>query len=780
MLRRLKLVNIRKHEQTEIFFDEDDQLILLDGANETGKSTILEAILWAFYGETRHGHKRNRKGISGIVRRGAENEGATVECEFSVNDTVYEVTRRWEKGKSTAILNANGVATMRGADEVTKEMGRIFGVDANGFRLSAVAKQTDRDELTDLDPAKRRNAITRLLRHNTINTAAIAAREKYNQATNKAHALEAAIGNQNLEEIIKETKLEAKQTQNALKEAKKELAELDTQIGELANDAAAYHKQAQIAASLNAKADAKEEEAARNETAAIELNSTAIDPGEEPEKSLETINEEILELTTKIGQNQANVEKRNHKTSVETLLAQANTKLNEYKTQLKDETALNVELELMNATNAETENETKLADIRTQERENQKTVSELNAQLATLKEKLTNLNSLGSTCPTCEQTITGTHKTDATNTLLKEIEKVEEIKKEADTGLNETQKLVTTLTETQTKNKTHILTLRNKLAKVQQLETNLEQANTEIDIHTQTLQRLGTITVENVNDLLEKRTELETKRVEAQTWKNAKNMYELALENARAAKKLAETLTQEAIKAREEADKAKIDPTLETAATTHDTALKKRNEEAAFVAELAAGAATAASKVETAQERKKQVKELEKKLTKLRKEAEIASKAATALSATASAAAAAVGPTLEQEISTVLNELSDGRFSAAKVNKDYTITICDSDGSWQPVSEYSGGAIQLIGLAIRLALAKMIAGVGGVQGFLILDEVLGSQDLTRQTSILSGLRKLRSTYGQILLISHVVGVKDTVDRVIYVNSDSETGISSVT
>jgi exonuclease SbcC len=113
--------------------------------------------------------------------------------------------------------------------------------------------------------------------------------------------------------------------------------------------------------------------------------------------------------------------------------------------------------------------------------------------------------------------------------------------------------------------------------------------------------------------------------------------------------------------------------------------------------------------------------------------------------------------------------MSEGRFNKVRISEEYEITV-DDDGAFRSVGELSGGEADLVALAMRLALAQIVAdrhGSGGA-GFLILDEPLGSQDPARRAAILRGLRAIRDTYSQIFLISHVEGIEDSADAVVNV------------
>ena len=93
------------------------------------------------------------------------------------------------------------------------------------------------------------------------------------------------------------------------------------------------------------------------------------------------------------------------------------------------------------------------------------------------------------------------------------------------------------------------------------------------------------------------------------------------------------------------------------------------------------------------------------------------------------------------------------------------------DGKYHLLSEFSGGEVDLIALALRLSLAQVVGERHGSDslGVLILDEIFGSQDAGRREAIITGLRELRSMYGQIFVISHVGGIEEYADKVIELN-----------
>jgi exonuclease SbcC len=73
----------------------------------------------------------------------------------------------------------------------------------------------------------------------------------------------------------------------------------------------------------------------------------------------------------------------------------------------------------------------------------------------------------------------------------------------------------------------------------------------------------------------------------------------------------------------------------------------------------------------------------------------------------------------------------------------------------------------------------LIAEASGIEtGFIILDEIFGSQDLQRKGLIIQALNNLSKKFRQIILITHVEDIKDSVENIIEI-VENEEGISKV-
>jgi exonuclease SbcC len=134
-------------------------------------------------------------------------------------------------------------------------------------------------------------------------------------------------------------------------------------------------------------------------------------------------------------------------------------------------------------------------------------------------------------------------------------------------------------------------------------------------------------------------------------------------------------------------------------------------------------------------------------------------------------------PELSELATGFLRELMDSRTAELELDEKYNIVILE-DGITKPV--LSGGEEDIANLVLRLAVSQMIAERSG-QAFslLILDEVFGSLDETRRFNVLELLRGLGDRFEQVILITHIEGVRDGLDHVITVRYDPAAAASIV-
>jgi len=129
-----------------------------------------------------------------------------------------------------------------------------------------------------------------------------------------------------------------------------------------------------------------------------------------------------------------------------------------------------------------------------------------------------------------------------------------------------------------------------------------------------------------------------------------------------------------------------------------------------------------------------------------------------------------VKPAVENYMGHILPTITAGRYRAVLLDEDYNLQVWDPEaGGFRAKEVFSGGTEDQFLLAMRLAFA--LALLPEVKGrkpeFLFLDEPLGSSDEIRRSGILEYLRSgLAGNFRQIFLISHLTGLDEVADSII--------------
>jgi len=129
VFKRLKLTNFRQHEALEIEFSKG--VCALRGANEAGKTTVIEAIAYAMFGST-----ALRESLDKVVTWGSKETALKVELDFESNGVLYSATR----SKSGAEITFPG-QRVTGQTETKKFVEGLLGVPADVVTKLMMANQ---------------------------------------------------------------------------------------------------------------------------------------------------------------------------------------------------------------------------------------------------------------------------------------------------------------------------------------------------------------------------------------------------------------------------------------------------------------------------------------------------------------------------------------------------------------------------------------------------------------------------------------------------------------
>ncbi|OGC85535.1 MAG: hypothetical protein A2142_02355, partial [candidate division Zixibacteria bacterium RBG_16_48_11] len=156
---KLELNNYRRFEEALIEFP--DGVVGIIGNNGAGKSSLVEAIAWVLYG-----NDVARSSKEEIKRLGASpSEVCRVILDFEMNGDNYRVVRELKGVSNTAdaALFVNGRPQARGVTATSKLIDKTLGMDWKSFLVSFFARQRELNALTEYQPAKRIEVLSRLL-----------------------------------------------------------------------------------------------------------------------------------------------------------------------------------------------------------------------------------------------------------------------------------------------------------------------------------------------------------------------------------------------------------------------------------------------------------------------------------------------------------------------------------------------------------------------------------------------------------------------------------------
>ncbi len=158
-LNQLVMKNFKKFRHAQIEFS--DGLTGIVGSNGAGKSTIVEAIAWALYGNRASSIKRD------FIRNARARESDSVETRLTLSLGKQElVIYRAMKGKglmAEAFLELDGQRTATGSKEVDARLEEILNISYQDFMKTFYARQKDLDNLLKEGGMGKREYLLKLL-----------------------------------------------------------------------------------------------------------------------------------------------------------------------------------------------------------------------------------------------------------------------------------------------------------------------------------------------------------------------------------------------------------------------------------------------------------------------------------------------------------------------------------------------------------------------------------------------------------------------------------------
>ena len=793
-LNSLHLVNFRQHAETRLEFDLG--LTGIIGPNGAGKSTVLEAIAWALYGQsavrgTRDSIRNVRAGARAPVR---------VELDFELSGHRYRVVR----GLSSAELYLDGgpepIATT--ITDVSDLLSRRLGMTRAEFFHTYFTGQKELSVMAAMSPTERAQFLSRVLGYDRIRSAQGYARERRKMVSAEITGVKAAMQDPDqVESMVKESAARLKDASKRKTVATKTKNTAEAALAVVAPqwEAAQRAREAlqQLVADLRLAEHGAEALMRESERIGRELDTVAAARAE-----LEGIAKQLAplnELREEYGVLDALSREEGRRKALADSLRSLSDELATIRTRQAAAASIAGLLDGLTtqiaASSSALEQATASVEARRTEwvRDRQEATTRRDAlriqfqEVKSHRDRLVDLGEDG-VCPTCQRTL-GDHFRTVNDSLDEQLETITVDGRYFGTRLEQLEAMEPGLRQLEDQAKAMRLELQDlerQLAKAQAAAQELVMLGRELAAkeqrHEQQSNELHSIPG-GFNAKRHGELERELKRLgplnEQATRLSARVDHEASLrkENDRTARQLGDARDRvEGLKARFE----------ETRFSEEDLKRQRQDYEEAVAAvdrarfDLQAAtldegrAADAVASAERTRQELERARDVHARLESERRLHEELDRAYTDLRTDLNLQ---LRPELADLASQFLNVLTDGRYTELELDDQYNLIVLE-DGIPKPV--ISGGEEDLSNLVLRLAISQMIADRSGQDfSLLVLDEVFGSLDVDRRQNVVELLRRLEDRFEQVILITHIEGVKDELDHVIMVDYDAQTGSSRV-
>jgi exonuclease SbcC len=790
----LRLRNFRQHQDSSITFRPG--LTGIIGPNGAGKSTILEGIAWAMYGASA------ARGTNDTIRFSRAGTRARVEVElsFALGGHEYRVVRSLHGAE--VFLDGDPAAVASGVGGVSAYLQSRVGMSREEFFNTYFTGQKELQFLATMGPADRGRFLSQVLGYERLRRAQELVRTKRNELRSEIRGLRSLLGDR--EELVSLLDAatrrygESLDRSAAASKASDAAAKAETAFAPRWEKAEKDRERYRELTHAIETAERDRDTARRDlERAAAELEAVAI-----AEKELAPLREQLRDLpaATEACDRFAELARQEEKrkalvrelADLDAELARAGERREKLESAPELEKKFATELEQLRAqrdTVAASLEEKRSAWVA----DKQDAFTQLTTyrdRAAELKAQINQIRELGAEgiCPTCGRPLG----------------------KDYQRTLDELEDQWALLVQDGKWRAKRYEQLEAKPEEVVELETLLPQLNDGVDDRARKLTRCQSAVAElaQLSEDMDGRAAVREKRAaelaslpagyDAKAHRAADERLKQLREvekraaglDARAARRAAAALDEKQAREREKAalDQAKkagkernaLDFSEEAFAALraeHDRLAQARREAELRAAEARGDANTAEQVLIAARDAVAQYDERARTIAEQEADLAYHEELDAAYSELRQELNDQVRPELSEIASAFLAQLTDGRYTSMEIDESYNLMVLD-EGEEKPV--ISGGEEDIANLVLRLSLSQMIAErAGHPLSLLILDEVFGSLDVARRDNVVQLLHHLEDRFEQVILITHIDGIRESLDQVLRVDYDERAGCSTV-
>jgi len=797
----LELKNYRRFRHLKLESIPDGIIGIL-GMNGTGKTTIIEAIAWALFGNIDEVVRTSREGVRRVGS--SPSESCLAVLEFELGGVEYRIEREMS-GRSLhmrATLRTKDKLLADGDRPVKNTVERLLGMDNKSFFTSVFARQKELNALQNVAPGERKKVILRMLRIDSIDSVLTSIRSDKNSVHSKIEGSERTLLTEDgrekekvlgeripeIQRIFDQTSKDLAKAQAEERDIAKSAEETRKLRDELRKDVDAFNS---TQGDLRAKLSAVEELGRHRDNVAARIDRDrpklsrlpSLTKDEDDWKRISVRKEEIQNekalsdkaklLAEGIAEDERDLERRNKE-------------LSELK---KGSDAGDIEPKLQEIEQARTlcdqERQQLLTDMGRLKGAAHRGAESIEKE----SKKLADIQAAGQegTCPTCEQRLEGAYDK-LVQRLKDDLEKTRKEGVEAQRAIGELERELNGLANKEE-------ALKKKRARMDQDKTRIDKARATIAARESELENMNARLAKRRKELQSlgeiKFADREYKRVleEFERLKRAHDEYmnlkkdevqiqHLERDRAEAMEKIA--------KASAEAEKYRgLLKVLEPKKNSYDTVLLDLDSKNAShveakdrVGSLSNARERAHAELERAESELSEIERVKKAIEQDRKLEEDLAVLEEAIVNFRVDLISRIAPALAALTSKSLESMTEGRYSRVELDENYEMQI-DDQGTLYPVGRFSGGESDLANLCLRLAISSIIADRTGANpiNILILDEIFGSLDPSRKRSVMAALTRLSGQFRQVFLITHIEDIKDLMNHVVRVQ-ELEDGSSS--
>jgi exonuclease SbcC len=775
----LDIANFRVIRKAHLEFP--DQIIGFIGPNGAGKSSIIEAISWALYGNqvARSGKEEIKSTFASPLN------DCVVDLTFLVHDQAYRVVRKLA-GKSERAeveLYRDNRPESVGSMETKGYIGQLLGLDWRGFLTSFLARQSELNALSDLQPSKRREHLAGMLGIERLDKAMQKVKEDTRIAGEKATFIERQLISRDqltgqindLTARTAELVTEVDRISGARDTAKSSFEKLDSVLREHETKRASCSRiQAQLDALAKNHAQLSEQKTLlTGQLAEIQSAETEI-------KSLEPSLARLPQVKTEVEKLRDARTRAAHRAELQRQVGELESQIKTAGEKLRTiDNALAQTGEKLLQIPADIESQFKTAQTELEAARD--TFSQLTArkdalgkEAARLKEQLRSIATIGpeTVCDRCHRPY-GADLPKIKAHLEAELSQTAAglagLESERTAALERGKSLKTRVGELEQKSKERYeLTVSQQSQAKERLDVaeRLKTSGVQLQRFNEQLRALGETSFDQArfdqlaadlqsleqtqaraNQLIGKASNRPS--VEGAIAQNAERISSVETDSQRLTTELAEIGFDQTVFDKLMKDHAEARQALERESnlfTEISKELELKHQELEHRREQMAQLDRQAAELESCRESQFYGEKLSRLFADFRK-----------------TLIARIRPRLAELSSQLMSEMTDGRYGMIELDEEYNIQIFDN-GHFFGIDRFSGGEKDLANLCLRLAISLALTESAGLsRSFIILDEVFGSQDDLRRDLIMQGLTHLKNRFPQIILITHISELKDKVE-----------------